>query len=263
MAHTLEGGLLTAHYTDLDLEAPAVVTARSELAACFQLAALHGLEEGICNHFSAMVPGRDDLFFVNPYGYAFEEVNVDNLLVCDFHGNVVTGEGQPESTAFHIHARLHKQLPRVKVAFHTHMPHATALCLLQGSPLLWLGQTALKFYGRTAVDENYNGLALDESEGDRIASVMGDADVLFLKNHGVIVAGPTIAEAWDDLYYLERAAQVQLLAMSTQRDLKPVPHEIAQRAYEQMRQGDAESARAHLTSAIRRLSHWQSACINT
>jgi ribulose-5-phosphate 4-epimerase/fuculose-1-phosphate aldolase len=263
MAHTLEGGLLTAHYTDLDLEAPAVVTARSELAACFQLAALHGLEEGICNHFSSMVPGRDDLFFVNPYGYAFEEVNVDNLLVCDFHGNVVTGEGQPESTAFHIHARLHKQLPRVKVAFHTHMPHATALCLLQGSPLLWLGQTALKFYGRTAVDENYNGLALDESEGDRIASVMGDADVLFLKNHGVIVAGPTIAEAWDDLYYLERAAQVQLLAMSTQRDLKPVPHEIAQRAYEQMRQGDAESARAHLTSAMRRLSHWQSACINT
>ncbi|MBS7661584.1 aldolase [Pseudomonas lalucatii] len=263
MAHTLEGGLRTARYTDLDLEAPAVVTARSELAACFQLAALHGLEEGICNHFSAMVPGRDDLFFVNPYGYAFEEVTVDNLLVCDFHGNVVAGEGQPEATAFYIHARLHKQLPRVKVAFHTHMPHATALCLLQGSPLLWFGQTALKFYGRTAVDEHYNGLALDESEGDRIASVMGDAGVLFLKNHGVIVAGPTIAEAWDDLYYLERAAQVQLLAMSTHRELKPVPHEIAQRTYEQMRQGDAESARAHLTSAMRRLSHRQSAYINT
>ncbi|MBN7822905.1 aldolase, partial [Bowmanella yangjiangensis] len=192
MAHTLEGGLRTARYTDLDLEAPAVVTARSELVACFQLAALHGLEEGICNHFSAMVPGRDDLFFVNPYGYAFEEVTVDNLLVCDFNGNVVAGEGQPEATAFYIHARLHKQLPRVKVAFHTHMPHATALCLLQGAPLLWFGQTALKFYGRTAVDENYNGLALDASEGDRIASVMGDADVLFLKNHGVIVAGPTI-----------------------------------------------------------------------
>lgn len=262
MAHTLEGGLRTASYTDLDLEAPAVVTARSELAACFQLAALHGLEEGICNHFSAMVPGRDDLFFVNPYGYAFEEVTVDNLLVCDFNGNVVAGEGQPEATAFYIHARLHKQLPRVKVAFHTHMPHATALCLLQGAPLLWFGQTALKFYGRTAVDENYNGLALDASEGDRIASVMGDADVLFLKNHGVIVAGPTIAEAWDDLYYLERAAQVQLLAMSTHRELKPVPHEIAQRTYEQMRQGDAESARAHLTSAMRRLSHGQSAHIN-
>jgi ribulose-5-phosphate 4-epimerase/fuculose-1-phosphate aldolase len=257
MAHTLAGSTRAARYADLNLDSEAVITARSELAACFQLAALHGLEEGICNHFSAMVPGRDDVFFVNPYGYAFAEVTAAHLLVCDFHGNVVDGEGQPEATAFYIHARLHQQLPRVKVAFHTHMPHATALCLLQGPPLLWLGQTALKFYGRTAVDEHYNGLALDESEGDRIAGVMGNADILFLKNHGVIVAGPTIAEAWDDLYYLERAAQVQLLAMATQRELKPVPHEIAQRAYEQMRLGDAESARAHLDSAMRRLSKAQ------
>lgn len=253
MAHTLTGNSRPSIYTGLDLDSPAVVTARTELAACFQLAALQGLEEGICNHFSAMVPGRDDLFFVNPYGYAFEEVTADKLLICDFQGNVVDGEGQPEATAFYIHARLHKQLPRVRVAFHTHMPNATALCLLKGPPLLWLGQTALKFYGRTAVDEHYNGLALDESEGDRIASVMGNADILFLKNHGVIVAGPTIAEAWDDLYYLERAAQVQLLAMATQRELLPVPHEVAQRAYEQMRLGDAESARAHLHSAMRRL----------
>ena len=253
MAHTLAGRSHSCTYAGLDLDSPTVITTRTELAACFQLAARHGLEEGICNHFSAMVPGRDDLFFVNPYGYAFEEITADNLLVCDFHGQVVDGEGQPEATAFHIHARLHQRLPRVKVAFHTHMPHATALCLLQGPPLLWLGQTALKFYGRTAVDEHYNGLALDASEGDRIASAMGNADILFLKNHGVIVAGPTLAEAWDDLYYLERAAQVQLLAMATQRELLPVPHDIAQHAYEQMRRGDAESARAHLHSAIRRM----------
>ncbi|RON57442.1 aldolase [Pseudomonas frederiksbergensis] len=254
MAHTLAGSSRPARYADLNLDAEDAVIARAELAACFQLAALHGLEEGICNHFSAMVPGRDDLFFVNPYGYAFAEISAEHLLVCDFQGNVVDGEGQPEATAFYIHARLHKQMPRVRVAFHTHMPNATALCLLQGPPLLWLGQTALKFYGRTAVDEDYNGLALGESEGDRIASVLGDADILFLKNHGVMVCGPTIAETWDDLYYLERAAQVQLLAMATQRELKPVPHDIAQRAYEQMRLGDAESARAHLRSAMRRLA---------
>lgn len=71
MAHTLAGGSRSARYADLNLDSHAVITARTELAACFQLAALHGLEEGICNHFSAMVPGRDDLFFVNPYGYAF------------------------------------------------------------------------------------------------------------------------------------------------------------------------------------------------
>lgn len=89
------------------------------------------------------------------------------------------------------------------------------------SPLLWLGQTVLKFYGRTAIDEQYNGLALDDSEGDRIAAAMGKADILFLKNHGLMVAGASIAEAWDDLYYLERAAGVQLKAMSSNQALKP------------------------------------------
>ncbi|GJH09879.1 aldolase [Caballeronia novacaledonica] len=253
MAHTLSNATQRATAVSARLDAPEIAGARRQLAACFRLAALHGFEEGVCNHFSAMVPGRDDLFFVNPYGYAFSEITASRLLICDFDGNVIDGEGEPEATAFFIHARVHKLMPRVKAAFHTHMPNATALCLLDGPPLLWLGQTSLKFYGRTAVDEHYNGLALDDAEGDRIAGAMGDADILFLKNHGVMVAGATIAEAWDDLYYLERAAEVQLRAMSANRPLKPVPHDIAQRTYEQMRAGDAESARAHLASGMRQL----------
>ncbi|CAL8478252.1 aldolase [Caballeronia sp. S22] len=253
MAHTLSNAAQRVTAVSARLDAPEIAEARRQLAACFRLAALHGFEEGVCNHFSAMVPGHDDLFFVNPYGYAFSEITASRLLICDFDGNVIDGEGEPEATAFFIHARVHKLMPRVKAAFHTHMPNATALCLLDGPPLLWLGQTSLKFYGRTAVDEHYNGLALDDAEGDRIAGAMGDADILFLKNHGVMVAGATIAEAWDDLYYLERAAEVQLRAMSANRPLRPVPHDIAQRTYEQMRAGDAESARAHLASGMRQL----------
>lgn len=253
MAHTLTTSPSTAASHRQRLDSDAIMQARIELAACFRLAALNGFEEGVCNHFSAVVPGHDDLFFVNPYGYAFSEITASRLLICDFDGNVMAGEGKPEATAFYIHARLHRLMPRVKAAFHTHMPNATALCLLEGPPLLWLGQTALKFYGRTAVDERYNGLALDESEGDRIAAAMGDADILFLKNHGVMVAAPDIAQAWDDLYYLERAAEVQLKAMSANRPLKTIPEEVAQRAYEQMRAGDAESARAHLESGMRQL----------
>lgn len=252
MAHTLDTQITpTKHRAGLDCDA--VHQAKIELAACFQLAAQYGFEEGVCNHFSAVVPGHPDLFIVNPYGYAFAEITASTLLVCDFDGNVVAGTGKPEATAFYIHARLHRASPRVQAAFHTHMPNATALCLIEGPPLLWLGQTALKFYGRTAVDEHYNGLALDASEGDRIAAAMGDADVLFLKNHGVMVAGASIAEAWDDLYYLERAAEVQLKAMQSNRPLLPVAHDIAQRAYEEMRAGDKESARAHMDSALRRL----------
>jgi ribulose-5-phosphate 4-epimerase/fuculose-1-phosphate aldolase len=236
-----------------DLESESVWQARVDLAACFRMAARHGLEEGICNHFSALVPGYDDLFIVNPYGYAFRELTASQLLVCDFDGNVIAGEGRPEATAFYIHARIHKALPRAKVAFHTHMPYATALSMTEGAPLIFAGQTALKFYGRTAVDENYNGLALDAREGDRIAGAIGDADIVFMKHHGVMVLAPTIAEAWDDLYYLERACQVQCLALSTGRKVVAVEPAIAQAASRQMREGDAESARLHLEAVKRML----------
>jgi ribulose-5-phosphate 4-epimerase/fuculose-1-phosphate aldolase len=254
MAHALETPRSPAILRNSDLDSAAVRQARVDLAACFRMASRLGMHEGICNHLSAMVPGRDDVFLVNPYGWAFSEITASRLLVCDFHGNVVAGEGMPEATAFHIHARLHMKHPRAAAAFHTHMPNATALAMLEGPPLAWAGQTALKFYGRTAVDEDYNGLALDEAEGDRIAAAMGEADIVFMKNHGVMVVGPTIAEAWDDLYYLERAAEAQRLALATGRPLKPVPHAVAQRAYEQMRLGDADSARLHLESIKRILA---------
>jgi ribulose-5-phosphate 4-epimerase/fuculose-1-phosphate aldolase len=102
--------------------------------------------------------------------------------------------------------------------------------------------------------EEYGGLALDEKEGDRIAASIGDADIVFMRNHGVMVVGGSVAEAWDDLYYLERAAEAQRLAMSTGRKLKPVPPEMAARTYAQMRQGDCESARLHLESIKRILT---------
>ena len=257
MAHSLKPGVSSAvaargpNQPDLDSEV--VLEARRDLAATFRMAARYGFEEGICNHFSALVPGYDDLFIVNPYGWAFRELTASRLLICDFHGQVVSGEGQPEATAFYIHARIHKNVPRAKVAFHTHMPYATALSMTEGEPLIFAGQTALKFYGRTAVDHDYNGLALDEREGDRIAAAVGEADIVFMKHHGVMVLGPTIAEAWDDLYYLERACEVQALALSTGRQVLPVKPEIAEAAYRQMREGDAESARLHLASIRRQL----------
>lgn len=258
MAHALSSSAqsLSGHNRP-DLQTDAIRQARIDLAACFRMAAKLGLHEGICNHFSAVLPGHDDLFLVNPYGKAFSEVTASNLVICDFHGNVVDGDGVPEATAFFIHARMHLKVPRAKVAFHTHMPYATALCMTEGQPLLFAGQTALKFYGRTKVDETYNGLALDGSEGDRIAGAVGDADIVFMKHHGVMVLGKTIAEAWDDLYYLERACEVQVLAQSTGRKLIPVPKHIAEATYRQMREGDDESARLHLESVKRELDREQ------
>lgn len=257
MAHDFTPVDAPAILRNSDLDANAVQEARLDLAASLRMAAKLGLQEGICNHFSAMVPGRDDLFLVNPFGLAFEEITASSLLICSFEGHVVAGSGKPEATAFFIHARLHMKMPRARAAFHTHMPNATALTMVEGDPLVFAGQTALKFYGRTAVDTHYNGLALDEAEGDRIAAAMGDADIVFMRNHGVMVVGPTIAEAWDDLYYLERAADVQLKAMATGRPLIPIPAEIAEKAATQIREGDPVSARKHLDSVRRILSRQQ------
>ena len=252
MAHAFE--INTAPLAPANgLDSPAITQARIDLAACFRMAARLGMGEGICNHFSFVVPGRDDLFLVNPYGLAFAEVTASSLLICDFHGRVLAGEGAPEATAFFIHAQLHRLHPRAKAAFHTHMPNATALCMLEGDPFIWAGQTALKFYDRMRVDEHYNGLALNNAEGERIAGAVGDADVLMLKKHGPLVLGASIAEAWDDLYYLERAAEVQLKAMASGRPLRPVPHELARKTCRVMLDGNAESARLHLESVKRQI----------
>ncbi len=236
------------------LDQQSVWQARVDLAACFRQAARLGLHEGICNHLSFMVPGSDELFLVNPDGWAFAEITASRLLICDFHRNVIAGDGHPEDTAFYIHARVHKNVPRARAAFHTHMPNATAMTMVEGPPLLWAGQSALKFYGRTVVDEEYGGLALDETEGDRIAGAIGDADIIFMKHHGVMVVGPTIAKAWDDLYYLERACEVQRLAQASGRKLVPIAEEIVLRTAEQMKtEGGRESAWLHLESVKRQL----------
>ena len=251
MAHAYTPPSTPGILRNTGLDTAAVWQARVDLAACFRAAAKLGLNEGICNHLSAMVPGSDDLFLVNPYGWGFAEITASRLLVCDLQGRVIQGSGMPEATAFFIHARVHLRAPRARAVFHTHMPNATALAMLEGPPLVWAGQTALKFYGRTVIDEDYNGLALDTDEGDRIAASLGDADIVFMRNHGIMVVGPTIAEAWDDLYYLERACEAQRLALSTGRPLKPVPPAIAERTYREMRAGDSESARLHLASIKR------------
>lgn len=236
-----------------DLSSDAVLSARRDLAACFRMAARLGMHEGICNHFSALVPGHDDLFLVNPYGFAFAEVTASSLLVCDFDGNVVAGDGVPEATAFHIHAQLHRLKPHARVAFHTHMPHATALAMIEGDPLVFAGQTSARFFDRISVDDAYNGLALDSAEGIRIANAIGDADIVFMRNHGVMVLADSISMAWDDLYYLERACEAQVLAMSTGRPLIAIDEDLARRTGRQIMGEAAEAADLHLASVKRQL----------
>jgi ribulose-5-phosphate 4-epimerase/fuculose-1-phosphate aldolase len=204
-----------------------ITQARIDLAAALRWAARLGLNEGICNHFSLAVPGTTDRFLINPQGLHWSEITPADLVMTDSDGNVIEGQHQVEATAFFIHGRIHQGKRNAACVLHTHMPYATAIAISDDGRLEWANQNALRFYGRVAYDECYNGLVLDAEEGDRICAQLENADVLFLANHGVIVCGESVAKAFDDLYYLERACLVQVLAQSAGKSLRAVPESIA------------------------------------
>ena len=162
------------------------------------------------------------------------------------------GEGEVEDTARMIHSELHRLRPDARCVLHTHMPFATSLTLLEDGRLLPVSQSALRFIGDVSYDEAYGGLVLDVSEARRIAAALGSKRVLFLSNHGVIVVGPEVSVAFDDLYYLERACELQVRAMSTGAPLRHISDDVIQRTVEQFRQARVPQARQHF-AAIRRL----------
>jgi ribulose-5-phosphate 4-epimerase/fuculose-1-phosphate aldolase len=206
---------------------------RNDLAAAFHLAVKYDLHEGIANHFSALLPDGQH-FLVNPFGLHFSEISASNLIVCDFEGRVVRGEGEPSASAHHIHAPVHRLVPRARVLLHTHQPHATALTMIEGGRLEWSLQSTCRFYGRVAYDTDYDGMASSDSVGERMARIIGDAEVLFLGSHGVMTAAPSIAQAFDDLYFLERVAQTQLLAMATGQPRVSLAPELIRQVADQM-----------------------------
>jgi ribulose-5-phosphate 4-epimerase/fuculose-1-phosphate aldolase len=204
-----------------------VTQARIDLTAALRAAARHGLNEGICNHFSMAVPGRPDLFMVNPLGLHWAELTPSDMVIADFDGRVIEGKYEVEASAFYIHGRIHANNPKATVVLHTHMPYATALTSIEDGKIEMCTQNAFRYYGRIAYDDAYGGVALSNDEGERMCRAMGDKDILFLRNHGVIVSGQTVPQAYNDLYYLERAAMVQVLAMQTGKPLLNIDDKLA------------------------------------
>jgi ribulose-5-phosphate 4-epimerase/fuculose-1-phosphate aldolase len=224
---------------------------RVDLAAAFRLAVRLDLHEGVCNHFSVMLPDGKR-FLLNRYGLHWSEVSAGNLLALDGAGKVIQGDGEYEKTAFYIHSRIHLGNPKATCVLHTHMPYATALTLLEGARLEMVEQNALRFHDDIAYDDIYNGLVVDTAEGDRLARAMGNKRVMFLANHGVIVVGPTVAEAFDAMYYLERACRLQVLARSMSGKFRPVRREVIETAYRLMCADAPKYAGAHF-EALKRI----------
>jgi len=198
---------------------------RCDLAAAFRIAARENLHEGIDNHFSHAL--RDGTFLINRWGVHWSRMRRSDVLQVDHDGNVIHGEGIVEKTAFCIHGAVHRQCPHATTVLHTHMPYATTVACTESGLDETLSQNSLFFFGKVSY-EDFGGFALERAEGERLAARIGNSTVTMLRNHGVMVMGPTPGVALHDLYFLERACQLQVLAHSTGQALIRVPQDIAE-----------------------------------
>jgi ribulose-5-phosphate 4-epimerase/fuculose-1-phosphate aldolase len=203
----------------------AVREAKVHLAAAHRLAVLHELEEGIDNHFTVTLPGTTDRYLILPFGLHWSEARASDMIVFDESGATLEGKGIAELSAVCIHAPIHR-LCGARVVMHTHQPWALALNMLKDNRLLPANQTAAQFHGHVAYDDHYSGTANFRDEGERLAKLIGQRQVLFMKNHGVLVAGDTVAQAYRRLYRLERVCRTQILAFSTGQPLELIPDEV-------------------------------------
>jgi ribulose-5-phosphate 4-epimerase/fuculose-1-phosphate aldolase len=198
---------------------------RVHLAAALRMAVLHELEEGIDNHFTVQLPGSPGRYLVLPFGLHWSEARADDLIVFDDQGNTLEGDGVVELSAWCIHAPIHR-IAGAPVVLHTHQPWTVALNMLKDNRLLPASQSAVFVHHLIAYDDHYQGTADTPEEGERLAALMGDKPIVFMKNHGVLVTGKTIAQAYRRLYRLERVCRTQMLALSTGRELEVLAPDI-------------------------------------
>ena len=202
---------------------------RVQLAAAYRMIHHLGWSELIWTHTTARVPGPEHHFLINPYTLRFDEVRASNLVKVDLHGNILPSTNQNEEinpAGFVIHSAVHMARRDVGCVMHTHTVAGMAVAALAGG-LLPIGMYSLGYYNRVAYHD-FEGPSLDLAERARLAANLGDKNVLVLRNHGLLMCGQTVAQAFVRMYRLERACQVQLAAQATGAKLVIPPVEVCE-----------------------------------
>src|SRR5229473_4017224 len=204
-------------------------TARIDLAAAFRWFARLNMHESVANHLSVAVSADGAKFLINPRGRHFSRISAGDLLLLDANDSATLDRSDaPDPTAWHLHARLHARLPEARCVMHLHPKYATALACLQDPTMYPIDMNTMRFFGRVALDSGFSGMALSDGEGDRVAALMsGGKSVLLMANHGVLVIGASVAAAFDELYYFERAAETLLTCYAAGKALRIVPDAVA------------------------------------
>jgi ribulose-5-phosphate 4-epimerase/fuculose-1-phosphate aldolase len=224
---------------------PAEWALRVDLAAAFRLAAKFDWHESVANHFSAAVSADGKTFLLNPRWKHFSLVKASDLLTLHADDtSVMKSENAPDPSAWCIHGAVHANVPHARVLLHCHPIHATALACLKDPSIPPVDQNTARFFNRIAVDLNYGGIADDAAEGKRIADAFGNRSIMMMGNHGVSVAAESVAEAFEHLYYLERAAKTLMIAYGSGQPLSIMSDELAEATAQSWEQY-SDSAYAH------------------
>jgi ribulose-5-phosphate 4-epimerase/fuculose-1-phosphate aldolase len=203
---------------------------RIELAAAFRLAVRMDWHESVGNHFSLAVSPDGHQFLMNPRWLHFSRIRASDLLLLDSRDEATMSRPDaPDPSAWCIHGRIHALVPHARCVLHVHPPYATALAALADPTLKPIDQNTARFFNRIAIDRGFNGIADERAEGERLARVLGAQSRMIMGNHGVLVAAATVAEAFEDMYFLERAARTLMLAYASGQPLKVMSDEIAEK----------------------------------
>jgi ribulose-5-phosphate 4-epimerase/fuculose-1-phosphate aldolase len=203
---------------------------RVDLAACFRLISSYGWTESVANHFSVAVSEDGTQFLMNPKWQHFATIKASDLQLFDSNDQqTMEKQNAPDPSAWCIHSKIHASLPRAKVLLHCHPPYATTLTSLKDPSIKPIDQNTARFYNRVSIDLGFDGLANRDEEGDRLAAAFGDHNVLLMGNHGVTVSGTGVAQAFEDLYYLERACRTMILAYQTGQPLSVMSDQLAEK----------------------------------
>ena len=211
-------------------EAMSETQLRIDLAAAFRLAAELDMHEAVANHFSLAVSADGKTFLMNPRWKHFSRIKASDLLLLNADDKTTMHQPDaPDPSAWAIHGTMHAKLPQARCILHVHSPYATALACLADPDIKPVDQNTARYFNRMAIDLHYGGIADDPDEAGRLVRLMGNKSRMMMGNHGVLVTAPTVAEAFDDLYYLERACKTLVLAYSTGRPLNVLSDDIAER----------------------------------
>ncbi|MEN9224120.1 MAG: class II aldolase/adducin family protein [Thermostichus sp. HHBFW_bins_43] len=225
---------------------------RQQLAACYRLIARFGMDDLVYTHISVRVPGPEDHFLINPFGLLFEEITASSLVKIDADGQIVEPGPWPVNPAgFVIHSAIHSARPDICCVLHTHTTAGMAVAALSEG-LLPISQFALQFYGHLAYHD-YEGIALDLAERERLTADLGSHHSLILRNHGLLTVGRTIPEAFVRMYYLEQSCRIQIAAQSTGSPLLIPPAQVCERTARQFERGGGPIGEREWQALIRKL----------